>query len=505
MKKFLVLMLAMLMLAMPLLVACSDDGDDKSGDASNGGATSSSNQNTSGEEDDYLAVFPLEEKRYDTTVTIMTRDHRYAQQFCATEEYEGSVINSAVQARNDLIEEKYGIKIEHFVTARPANDIESFILNDMDDYDIVSDAVHFMIVHTTDNWFWSLNDLLDLNQPWWDQNAINQLTLSDKVFYVAGDAIFADDLMTAGILFNKTVYSERYESTYGSMYEMVDNGTWTLDKLAEMAKDFAQPDENGNWMTEGAYYGVVTDGYTGATMLTNGQGAVSAYKDEAGNIKLSGGDELSLKAFDSVYNLLNDTTVSLYAEQFSPTDFGAPFNSFVSGHALFRVGYIDQLLGIMESEVTNKVNAGIVPIPKASEAQEDYHCGINVYQSDVLAIPVSNNENLEATAYAMELMGYYSMPECQLGKDSVIYAFYEDTLKYQSITDDNDARMLDLISNSRIYDIGGAFNWGQNLIGIYSFNLYRGSNTLASTWEAELPAVQAALEATLKAYEESIN
>lgn len=503
MKKFLLLMLAMLMLTMPLLVACGDD--DKTGDSSKADGTQSNAQgDTESNDGPDLSVFPLEEKYYDTTITIMTRDHRYAQQFCAIEEYEGSVINSAVQARNDLIEEKYGIKIDYFVTARPANDIESFILNDMDDYDIVSDAVHFMIVHTTDNWFWSLNDLLDLNQPWWDQNAISQLTLSDKVFYVAGDAIFADDLQTAGVLFNKAVYAEQYENVYGSLYSMVDNGTWTIDVMAEMAKTFASPDENGQWMTEGAKYGVVTDGYTGATMLTNGCGAVSAYKDEAGNIKLSGGDEASVDAFDKVYNLLNDRTISLYAEQFSPTNFGAPFNSFISGHALFRVGYIDQLLGVMESDVTNKVLPGIVPVPKFEEAQEKYHCGINVYQSDVLAIPVSNVEDLEATAYALELLGYYSMPESQMGKDSVIYAFYEETLKYQSVADDNDSRMLDLISSNRIYDIGGAFNWGDKLIGIYSFNLYRGSNTLVSTWEAELPAVKAALEKTLEAYASSI-
>ncbi len=502
MKKFLVLMLAMLMLTLPLLVAC---GDSSEGTKDNNSSTSQgTTDNQGGSEENPLATFPLEEKYFDTTVTILTRDHRYAQQFVATEEYEGSVINAAVQARNDLIEEKYGIKIEHFVTARPGDDIGTYIMNDMDDYDVVSDAVYTMIQHTTEEWFWSLNDLLDLNQPWWDKNAINQLTLSDKVFYVAGDAIFADDLMTAGVLYNKTVYAERYESTYGSLYDMVDKGTWTIDIMAEMAKDFAEPDENGAWMTESTKYGVVTDGYTGATMLTNGSGAVSAFKDEAGNIKLSGGDEASIKAFDKVYNLLNEKTISLYAEQYSPADYNKPFEYFISGNALFRVGYMDQLLGIMESDVTNKVMPGIVPIPKFEEAQEEYHCGINVYQSDVLAIPVSNNENLEATAYALELLGYYSMPESQMAKDSVIHAFYEDTLKYQSIADDNDARMLDLISNNRIYDLGGAFNWGGNLIGLYSFNLYRGSNTLVSTWESELPAVQDALAKTLEAYANSI-
>jgi len=495
MKKFLVLLLALLMLTIPFLTACGDEEE------SNASVSTGTSDTVSKEEE---AKFPLEEKVYDTTVVILTRNNRFSQQFVPNEQYEGSVINAAVEARNQLIEEKYGIKIEIVENDRPASAIEASITANTPDYDIVCDAVNFMIPHVTDNWFYSLNDLLELDRPWWDQNANNMLTLSDKIFYVAGDAIFADDLYTACVLYNKNVWQERYENTYGSLYDMVDNKTWTYDIMFSLAKDFAQPDEDGLWKTDGAYYGIVTDGYTGATMLTNGSGAVSAYKDNQNNIVLSGGDEASVKAFDKVYNVLNDTTVSLYAEQFSPTDYGAPGRYFISGHALFQVGMITNVLSIMENESEDKVVPGVLPLPKYDEAQEEYYCGINVYQSDVLAIPVCNQANLEATAYAMELLGYYSSPESQFGKDSVTNAFYETSLKLQSVTDDNDSRMIDLCSSSRIYDLGGAFNWGGNLIGLYSFNLYRGSNTLVSTWEAELSKVEQAMLDTIEAYQNSI-
>jgi len=361
-----------------------------------------------------------------------------------------------------------------------------------------------MVTRVTDNWYYSLNDWLELDRPWWDQNANSQLTLSDKVFFVAGDAIFGDDLMTAAVLFNKEIWTERYENTYGSLYSIVDEGKWTYDLMFSLAKDFAQPDEEGQWKTEGAYYGIVTDGYTGATMLTNGSGAVSAYKDEQNKIVLSGGNEASVKAFDKVYNVLNDTTISLYAEQFSPANYDATSNSFLSGHALFKVEYIRSLLDIMVSDKPDKTIPGVLPLPKYDETQETYHCGINVYHFDVLAIPVCNQENLDATAYAMELLGYYSMPESSFGAQSVNSAFYETTLKYQSVYDDNDSRMIDLITNSRIFDLGGAFNWGGNLIGLYSYNLYRGSNTLVSAWEADLSKVEQAMLDTIDAYQNSI-
>lgn len=503
MKKLLIYVLVLAMLALPLLTACGDS-DDKS----NAGTTSGTGNNgetNNGETENPLATFPLEEMKYDATINVLTRSGHHTQQFVYVEDSKSETINKAVKDRNELIQEKYGITIEVIPVNLPLETLQEDLTSDLQTYHIVSENVYNMTQKITEGYFYSLNDLLQLNQPWWDQNVNFQLTLSDKIFFVAGNATYTDDLYTACILYNKTAYATQYESAYGSIYDLVDDGKWTIDLMTEMAKEFAHPDESGQWMTTGAYYGVVTDGYTGATMLTNGSGAVSAYKDEQNNIQLSGGSEASVNAFDKVYQLLNDTTVSVYAEQFKPTDWNYGGSLFLSNQAMFQVTYIGSLLGIMTNESANKVVPGAVPIPKYDEAQEKYHSGINVYQSTVMAIPVSNRDFLEETTYAMELMGYYSMMESQFGKDSVTAAFYETSLKMQSVDTDDDSRMLDLITSNRIYDLGGAFNWGGNLIGLYSSNLYKGANTLASTWDANLDGVKIELQKTIDAWKSSIN
>ena len=504
MKKLLIIALALMMLALPVLTACSTE---------QGGGTSDevSQDNSQGEiSDDPLAAFPLEEKNFGgQTIKILTRAANHQQQFVAMDENEGTAINTAVKARNDLIEEKYGIIIEVETTGRPGTDIGLTIQGGTSDYQIVCDSVNAMVGHVVDNWFYSLNDLLELDRPWWDQNACNQLTLSDKKFFVAGNAIFQDDSFTAGVLFNKNVYADRYEAAYGSLYDMVDKGTWTLDVMYELARDFAMPDENAEWMTDGCYYGIVTDGYSGATMLTNGTGAVSAYKDEQNKIVLSGGSEQSINAFGKVFTMLSDRTVSFFAEQYPGTETNWSYgsNMFITNHALFSVGYLNSLLGIMTNATPDKVVPGVLPPPKFDEAQDGYHAGINVYQSDVLAIPVCvvDEDQLEMTAYAMELLGYYSMKESPFGIDSVTYAFYDTSMKLQATTDDNDSRMLDLITSSRIYDLGGAFNWNGSMIGLYSSNLYAESNTLSSRWESALPGVEMAMQQTIDAFNNSIN
>ncbi len=498
MKKSLILFLTLLLLLIPFATACGQESAEKQ--PSSSGGTS----NTTSVADNQ---FPLEEKNFgDTEITILTRSKRYSQQFVPNEEYEGSVINTAVQNRNDYIEEKYGIKINVEETTRPGTEIGNYIATNIDDYDIVCDAVYYMVPTVVENWFYSLNDMLELNQPWWDQNANAYLTLSDKIFFVAGDAIFTDDLMTSAVFFNKDLYATYFESRYGSLYDIVKDGEWTYELMYSMAKEFARPDDDGNWMTSGAYYGITTDGYTGATMLTNGSGTVTASKDEQGNIVLNVATERSLNAFGYVYEMLKDSTTSLYVEQLTAeSKWDDVLNMFVSNHALFRIAYIDTLLNIKESDLTDKVNPGVVPIPKYNEAQDSYYCGVNAYQSDVMGIPVTNTENLNATCYLMELLGYYSSSDSLFGTNSVTTAFYETTLKLQSVTDDDDSYMLDLVSNSRIYDLGGIFDWGGQLIGVYSYLLYQNSNDLVSKWDGIRIAVETAMQETIDAYKSSIN
>lgn len=499
MKKFSILLLALLLLALPLFAAC--EGME---------STDTSSSANIGDVSETEVVFPLAEKNFDgRTVTILTRGDRFYQQFAPDEEREGSVINIAVESRNAFIEESYGIKMEVVETSRPSSDIGTYITAGTDDFDLVCDAVYYMVPLVVENYFYSLNDLLELNRPWWDQNANTYLTLSDKVFFVAGDALFTDDMYTAGVFFNKDVYATQLEAQYGSPYDLVDQGKWTYNTMYEMARAFARPNDDGNWGDVDAYYGIVTDGYTGATMLTNGSGTVTASKDEQNNISLNVGDARAMNAFDIVYNMLSDQNLSCYAEQlkgaYPDSYWGEISNMFLTGHALFQVAYLGTLINLKENELVDKVDPGVLPIPKFEESQDSYYCGVNAYQSDVLGIPITVSDNLEATCYLMELLGYYSSSDSRFGSNSVTSAFYETTLKLQSVTQDDDSRMIDLITSRRIYDLGGIFNWGGQLIGIYSSCLYANGNHLASKLDSIYSAVETAMNETIEAYKNSIN
>lgn len=500
MKKTLLILLCVLLLSVPFVAACNSTPSQESQQESENASTPAEESKEEG------IAFPLEKKNWNgTTIRILTRTNESANQFVPNEEAEGTVISQAVLDRNQFIEENFGLTLEIESTAQPAVEIGTYIQSNLDDYDIVCDALCRMLPSITENYFYSLNDWLDLSKPWWDQQANNYLTLSDKIFFVTGDAMYTDDLHTSCILFNKADYNKYFKEHYGSLYDIVDRKEWTYDLLSEMAKAYSQPDDNGNWTNLDCRYGIVTDGYTGASQLVTGSGVLTVAKDSNGELTLHVGDEQSINAFAKVYDILNDVSQSMYVEQLTTDDkWNDISNMFIDNKALFRIAYVINLLAIKQSDNPDKVDPGIVPIPKFDKSQEEYYDGVNIYQCEVLGIPVSNTVRREATCYMLEALAYYSSKYSPFKEQSVTYSVYDTTLKLQSVTADEDSRMMDYILSHRMYDLGAIFDWGGGLTGVYSFCLYGGSNNLVSKWDSMHVSVEQKMQETLEAYRNSI-
>lgn len=496
MKKVFIFLLIACMLILPL-VSCTENIQDESSAADESGNSETSQ--------DAGELFPLEQKKFDKELLILCRTKRSAQQFYPIEEFEGSVINQAVQTRNEFIEEQFGITINIEQVSTPGNDIKEIIESNLDTYDLVCDSLCRMLPAVTDNYYYSLNDWIALDKPWWDQNANSYLSLSDKIFFVTGDALFMDDFYTTGVLYNKAEYEKHFAEKYGSIYEIVRKGDWTYDTIWEMAKAYSQPDENGAWGNIDCHYGIVTDGYTGASQLVTGAGVLTVSKDEMGNLTTHVGDEQSVKAFDKVYNLMKDTSATLYVEELTAdTKWGDISNMFLSQKALFYITGVNALLSIKDSDLVDKVDPGILPIPKYDKAQDDYHNGVNIYQCEVLGMPITNVAKREATIYLLEALGYYSSNYSPFKEKSVTYSTYDTTLKLQSVTADDDSEMMDKILNNRLYDLGAIFDWTGQMTGVYSFCLYGGANNLVSKWDGMRESVELAIAETVKAYQDSI-
>ncbi|HAN21686.1 MAG TPA: hypothetical protein DCP51_08470 [Clostridiales bacterium] len=490
-KKFILFVLALLILITPAFTSCKETIEEESSVQTNSDVSSDEN------------VFPLEVKKFDTTITILcveTGRHIYGElQFVPNEEKEGNVINDAVKTRNDKIEQEYGIKIEVVATKYPGDDIKNSISSGLDNYQIVNDAVYKMLPNATSNYYKSLESDLKLNSPWWDQNAIDNLSITDKTYFVAGDALITDDDNTYLILYNKTMYNENGElfGKHGDIYDFVRNGKWTIDSMYEMAKVVSKPDENGLWSTEGGTYGLLGEAY-GTGILVSGAGITSAEKTSDGGMQLMVDSEKSVNSFNKVFSMMTDTSATIRVDHFGyDVGWGKISNMFIGNKGLFYCATTSSITSILNNDTEDKVTYGVLPIPKYDEAQEKYYNGINVYQSTVMAVPTTNIENYEATIYLMEALGFYSK---NMSSGSVTEAYYDTTLKLQAVDSQDDEDMLDIVFNNRLYDIGAIYDWGGKLLGIYSAVMRSNSNTLISSFEAIKDGAEAAMEQTLEDY-----
>lgn len=450
-------------------------------------------------------TFPYENESYDGSAAIRIlcvegERHKYGvQQFTYLEELEGNTINGAVQNRNNYLEEKYGITFDVTTAKFPGDEIKNLIAGNTDAYDLICESVDRLVVGIPENYYWSLNDYVNISHPWWDQRAINALSLGEKYYLLAGDALITDDDNTYLTLYNKDMYNKNATLTEkGDIYQIVRDGEFTIDLYYEMCRAVSSPDTNGQWGFN-ATYGNLSHAY-GATVMVNGCNIATATKDASNTLNITLDDEASINAFNKVYELMSDSTNTQRAELIAgqsstnPSQYGFAEleEMFVNQRGLFY-NTTSSSVSILKS-ANVEFEFGVLPIPKLNKEQ-DYYCNtVNVYQSSALAIPSSvPAERIPQIAFALQAMGFYNA--------DVIRAYYQTTLQLQAVQSDDDAEMLDIVYNNRFYDIGAIYNWGGKLLGFYGSIIGNAnSNTIVSAWQGIESQVQTAMEQAVEAY-----
>ena len=102
-------------------------------------------------------------------------------------------------------------------------------------------------------------------------------------------------------------------------------------------------------------------------------------------------------------------------------------------------------------------NFGIMPIPAYTKEQDGYYCWVNPYNHQPLAIPATIQDEDYVTAVT-EILAYHS----RYGADSLYNAFFDELAYSRLCRKPEDYRMLELIIDSKTFDI----DYAANLTGI---------------------------------------
>ena len=356
------------------------------------------------------------------------------------DEQSGDPINDAIYLRNTTLEDRYNFNIEVVSsgTQDSYNPVTKSLLAGDNEYDVIAikgaesaklGVEGFSIdLKTLDN--------IDLTREYWSQNVNDVLTVGGKLYQTVGDISIIDNYGIRCLYFNKDILNDL---SLEDPYKHVKNGTWTIDKMAEIGVN-ANLDVNGDGVmgTEDRY-GMMAQKLLGSALSIAG-GVRVIGKDAAGNPAITVDNERSVSVINRVREYVNQKDSVYLSDDWQ--DMLVRFNNQLS---LF---YAEVLLHI-ETMRGYETSIGLLPMPKFNEAQEEYWQFLDNFCCNFYSIPITNTTPDEA-AFFLEAMSAESM-------NTLTPAFYDICLNGKYLRDDESSEMLDIILESYVVEFSDIF------------------------------------------------
>lgn len=355
----------------------------------------------------------------------------------------GDLIGDKIFDRTAWLEENYGIIMgceylahgPEFVTR-----VRSMIETNSQDYQMVDYFAFGAQKLMGQEYFLNMNDVeyIDFEDPWWVDSAIEALSLGEYVEFGVSDMLLLDKGATTLIYYNIGMAEDL---GIEDLYDLVRNGEWTIEMLAEYAA-LAHEDNGDDTWDHNDIYGI-SNGDDPVHNLYIGSGNHFIKKNEDGEFYYSyRNDE---ETTDVMITILEDV---MYADWFWNSwlkrDLGGDYQpKFDDGKALFSFNKAKGCLTLRDMVD----DYGILPIPKYTAEQDQYYSQVSNYHDSLFAIPMSALGNTEIIGAAIELMSYYSYY-------NIYNDFFEIVIQNRGTRDAESKEMLGLIFSTRTYDMG---------------------------------------------------
>lgn len=453
MKKILAFLLAAIMV-LSMLVACGDNPDDP---ANNGGEGTAGTGNA-GESATPLNVPNTNYDGLEFRILGKGESQAHWKSVDLTaEELDSDPISLAVYYRNLAVLEKYGITVVEYDVNDYFNQAAEATLScssGSDDYDMFALSPILAVASLVNNGYvYDLNEMtyMNLDAEWYDPNSIEQLSLGGKSYLAMGSMLIMDDDATGAIFFNKQMVTER---ALPDFYKMVEDGTWTIDAMTEYATK-VRYDENGNGAMDVAtdIWGALSEkSVTLAFVAGGGNHIITKDKDDYPQIACNSEEYLNM--LEKVLVLSNDFETTMFAESLS--GYGdvwveALDVAFNESRALFYAAWLNRatLFRSMETDF------GILPYPKYDADQDDYYSFVSLYCANSISVPITVTD-IDFVSTAIETLSWESM----YNSTSLDEAYYTKTLEFKGARDEQSQKMLDIIFENTVFDLGYMFDWG---------------------------------------------
>lgn len=381
---------------------------------------------------------------YDTDITILQNDNTNGsinREEWSSENAETENIEYALIDKISYLENKYGVtfNFRYRTKVDVGGTLSNEIMTNQGTYDIINFPLLQTSTLASQGLLYSLTDVenIDLSKPWWNQQINEDIAYRDDNFFAVGNSNLTS-MWTAGcVFFNKTI-AESLGYNYTTIYQMVNDRVWTLEKLLEISQNAYQNKDGIEGKTEGDIYGV-SQSAGGWYTAFYGSGIKFVSGTEEGDFVLNNFDQTMYDYLETIITYENNEEISYVDSKFEKAD---NWKQFTDGEALFLIEFI----AVSTSAKASTVDYGILPAPLAQAGQSNYYTTIHTGHSSCFAIPTDIwDGDLPMLGKIIEEANYISRKE-------VWPEMYDTLLKGQIARDPQSADILDIIFNNLSVD-----------------------------------------------------
>lgn len=355
----------------------------------------------------------------------------------------GDVLNDAINRRNLAVEERFNCDVSVYERMSiDTNQLHNMIASGSDDYDLylIYDVNLVPILDCAMPW----NDLpyVDLTQEWWNPDATAVFNINGVQYVTAGNINMGYLSRAMCYLFNKNMYRS-LGNEEKDLYDIAKNGAWTQETFYRIAGT-AVADLDGNGVfDENDQYGLFGNARARYNTLMGGAGVSYVSKNTEGSYVFDLPE--SEKAIERIETILRLDTLYphlTYNTGAFPWDI-EPEKLFSNGQALF---HIQGLPNTIEQLRSMEDDFGILPLPKADEAQSGYRT--LSYGSAGVILPKTLPEA------RWESVGLVTEALTREAQTVIVPVYKETVLKTKYSRDEESAEMLDIMFSTIQFDPG---------------------------------------------------
>lgn len=366
------------------------------------------------------------------------------------EELTGERLDDAIYNRNRLIETKLNCLIkDNPATWNPGSVLETAVVAGTGELDLAYGLIEQAGGLITKGYLKNYNELpnIDMTKPYWDQGAIETLTILDKMYFGLLDFGF-DHYESMTVLFYNGALLNQYQLE--DPYELWANDEWVIDKFTSMVTSVSS-DENGDGKYELGtdIIGLAGREYWFQPMLFASDLSLVSWDKENSTFLLNMDNENFLTVAEKISQLYSPDN----ANYVNYADYDLGRTAFSEGKALFY----SRLMGDYKHLRSTEDDYGVIGFPRYDYSSEESYCFVQNPGTFFLPVDISDDNGDGQDDYPE--IGSFLEAIAAYTHDYTLKEYTESAVIGKGLRDQNSVTVFRKLIQSRSFDLMHAFTF----------------------------------------------